>query len=321
MQKQYSKKYIIDTGIGLQDVDHLQNSAYYSNESDKYIRGEISLDELNDRIRTYYKKKQDVEERTEEADKVAVRISKLISEDAFTFSVGQLLSIHKYLFDGIFENAGKIRTYNFTKNEWALNNESVTYGDYRQLKEILQYDFESEKYFDYKSLSMDEVINHLAVFIANLWQSHVFEEGNTRTTAVFVIKYLRSLGFDVSNDLFAKNAWYFRNALVRANYSNIQKGIYEDRSYLIMFLRNLLLNEKHALANKELLITDKTVLQPDSNEIRIQKLMQQNPHIKLDDIAAELQISVRTVKSIVAVLKQKKRIERIGGKKYGYWKT
>ena len=168
---------------------------------------------------------------------------------------------------------------------------------------------------------MDEVINHLAVFIANLWQSHVFEEGNTRTTAVFVIKYLRSLGFDVSNDLFAKNAWYFRNALVRANYSNIQKGIYEDRSYLIMFLRNLLLNEKHALANKELLITDKTVFQPDSNEIRIQKLMQQNPHIKLDDIAAELQISVRTVKSIVEQLKQEKRIERIGGKKYGYWKT
>lgn len=305
----------------MQDVDHLKNSGYFSNEAKRYIQGEITLDELGERIETYYQAKPNEEERTEEADKVAVRISKLISEDAFTFTVGQLISIHKYLFEGIYENAGRIRDYNFTKEEWILNNASVTYGDYRQLKDTLNYDFESEKYYDYKKLSIDETINHLAVFIANLWQNHIFEEGNTRTTAVFVIKYLRSLGFDVTNDMFAKNAWYFRNALVRANYSNIQKGIYEDRTYLIMFLRNLLLNEKNTLNNKDLCITDQSDSHPVSNQSRVQELMEKNPRVKLDEISDELNVSLRTVKSLVASLKQEQKIERIGGRKTGYWKT
>ena len=321
MENQYSKKYIIETGTGLQDVDRLKNSAYFTDEAERYIRGEISLDELDGIIESYYKGRSDSKERTEEADKVAVRISKLISEDAFTFSVGQFLSINKYLFDGIYKHAGKIRTYNFTKEEWVLNKASVIYGDYRQIRETLEYDFESEKNYNYKNLSTDEIINHLAIFIANLWQNHVFEEGNTRTTAVFVIKYLRSLGFDVTNDLFAKNAWYFRNALVRANYANIQSGIYEDRSYLIMFLRNLLLKEKNKLSNRDLRIENKTTSSPLTREDSIMKLMQQNPKIKLEDISAELNISPRTVKSEVAILKQDSKVERVGGRKSGHWKV
>ena len=321
MENQYSKKYIIETGTGLQDVDRLKNSAYFTDEAERYIRGEISLDELDGIIESYYKGRSDSKERTEEADKVAVRISKLISEDAFTFSVGQFLSINKYLFDGIYKHAGKIRTYNFTKEEWILNKASVIYGDYRQIRETLEYDFESEKNYNYKNLSTDEIINHLAIFIANLWQNHVFEEGNTRTTAVFVIKYLRSLGFDVTNDLFAKNAWYFRNALVRANYANIQSGIYEDRSYLIMFLRNLLLKEKNKLSNRGLRIENKTTSSPLTREDSIMKLMQQNPKIKLEDISAELNISPRTVKSEVEILKQDSKVERVGGRKSGHWKV
>ena len=296
MENRYSNKYILETGIGLQDVDHLKNSSYFIQESEKYLRGEISLDELDDIVSSYYASKPSVEGRSEEADKISIRIARLISEDSFTFTVGQLLTIHKTLFDGVLEHPGQLRTYNFSKKEWVLDGASVTYGDFRDLEMTLQYDFDAEKRFDYSRLSMDETIERLAVFIANLWQIHVFEEGNTRTTAVFAIKYLRSLGFDVTNDTFAKNAWYFRNALVRANYTNIQKGIYEDRSYLIKFLRNLLLGESNPLQNKELHIVPSSPGKGDTREVRLLSLLKNNPSTKTEELAKELGVSLRTIK-------------------------
>ena len=320
MENKYSNKYLVETGIGLQDVDGLKNSSYFVNESERYIRGEITLDELENIISTYYKNKPDEEERSEEADTVASRIAKIISYDSFSFTVGQLVSIHKQLFDGLYNHAGKLRTYNFSKKEWILDGASVFYGDYRLLEMTLQYDFDLEKRFDYKGLTIDEIIDHLSIFISNLWQIHPFEEGNTRTTAVFIIKYLRSLGFDITNDTFAKNAWYFRNALVRANYKNLRKNIFEDRSFLIKFLRNLLLNENNLLENKELHISYVPLKKDDSREHRIISLIKNNPHIKLEDIASELGVSLRTVKSLIAALTQNHKIERVDGKKYGYWK-
>lgn len=320
MKNKYSNKYILDTGIGLQDVDKLSPSTYFKQESERYIKGEIDIDELDRIITSYYKNKPDVEERSEEADKVAIRIAKIISDDAFTFTVGQLLTIHKELFDGIIENAGEFRTYNFTKREWVLDGASVTYGDYRELSQTLQYDFSVEKNFDYSKLSMDEIINHLAVFISNLWQIHIFSEGNTRTTAVFFIKYLRKLGFDVTNDTFAKNAWYFRNSLVRANYSNVSKGIFEDRSYLVKFLRNLLLNEDNELLNRELHI-DSSIndSKETTKETRVLNLIKKNPKINVDDLSKELSVSPRTIKNILSILKNKKAIKRVNGNRYGYW--
>ena len=320
MENKYSNKYLVETGIGLQDVDGLKNSSYFVNESERYIRGEITLDELENIISTYYKNKPDEEERSEEADTVASRIAKIISYDSFSFTVGQLVSIHKQLFDGLYNHAGKLRTYNFSKKEWILDGASVFYGDYRLLEMTLQYDFDLEKRFDYKGLTIDEIIDHLSIFISNLWQIHPFEEGNTRTTAVFIIKYLRSLGFDITNDTFAKNAWYFRNALVRANYKNLRKNIFENRSFLIKFLRNLLLNENNLLENKELHISYVPLKKDDSREHRIISLIKNNPHIKLEDIASELGVSLRTVKSLIAALTQNHKIERVDGKKYGYWK-
>ncbi len=231
----YSNKYILETGIGLQEVDHLKNSPYFNQESNRYINGEISLDELDQIITSYYQSLPVVENRAEEADKISIRIGQLISEDSFTFSVGQYISIHSFLFKGILKGAGQLRTFNFGKNEWVLDGASVMYGDYRELAATLEYDFEVEKNYKYAGKSIDEIIKHLAIFISNLWQIHAFEEGNTRTTAVFTIKYLRSLGFDVNNDTFAKNSWYFRNALVRANYNNLTKGIAEDRTYIELF--------------------------------------------------------------------------------------
>lgn len=321
MENKYTNRYILETGIGLQDVDHLKNSSYFLQESERYLKGEISLDELDDIVNSYYKSKSAVGDRSEEADKISIRIARIINDDYFTFTVGQLLSIHRILFEGILEHPGQLRTYNFSKKEWVLDGASVIYGDYHELEATLQYDFDVEKRFDYSRLSIDEIIEHLAIFIANLWQIHVFEEGNTRTTAVFAIKYLRSLGFDVTNDTFAKNAWYFRNSLVRANYTNLQKGIYEDRSYLIKFLKNLLLNENNRLENKELHVVPLSSGLTETKEARLLRLLKGNPFLKTDELAMKLGVSLRTIKSIIAALRKDGKLERVGGKKYGHWEV
>ncbi len=320
MKNKYSNKYIIETGIGLQDVDGLKNSSYFLNETSRYIKGEITLDELDQIVNSYYQDKTTVEDRSEEADKVSVRIAKIISEDSFTFSVGQLLTIHRFLFHDVLESAGKLRTYNFSKKEWVLDGASVTYGDYRELEMTLQYDFELERKYRYDKLSLDDTIEHLAVFVSNLWQIHAFGEGNTRTVAVFFIKYLRSMGFDVTNDTFAKNAWYFRNSLVRSNYTNVSKGIYEDRSYLIRLLRNLLLGENHMLKNRELHINTGGFIGNNSRESRIVALIKENPHITTLELANKLGVSERTIKNVIKILVNNKTIKRLNGKRYGYWK-
>ena len=320
MENKYSKKYLIETGIGLQDVDGLKNSRYFLSQADKYINGEISLEDLDKLINSYYENKPGEDERTEEADIVSNRIAQIISDDSFTFTVGQLVSIHKRLFEGVFGHAGKLRDYNFIKREWVLDGRSVIYGDYHELQTTLEYDFELERKFRYSSLSMDEIINHLATFVSNLWQIHAFQEGNTRTTAVFFIKYLRSLGFDVTNDVFAKNAWYFRNALVRANFKYVSKGISGDKSFIILFLRNLLLNEHNVLKNRDLRINiDKNNNEPLSRESRILELMKTNPKISVDELANRIGVSPRTIKSLIAILVQESKIKRVNGKRYGYW--
>ncbi len=244
--------------IGLQDVDGLKPSEYLYETAKKNIDGEISVDEAGDLINSYYeskKERSETEMRTEEADKVSTRIAKILSEKAFTFSQAQYLSIHRELFRGIYSHAGKMRDYNITKKEWVFDGDTVSYGGALDLRETLDYDFSQEREFRYKGLTMDETIHHLAVFISRLWQIHVFGEGNTRTTAVFFIKYLRTLGFEAENDLFAEHSWYFRNALVRANYNNIKNGVYETTEFLEKFLRNLLLDEKNELHNREMHIS------------------------------------------------------------------
>ena len=251
------KGYIWQTAIGLQDVDGLKPSEYLIETAKKNIDGDITLEEANDLIHSYYESKNarlDIEDRTEEADKVSARIAQILSEDAFVFSPNQLIAIHRRLFDGIYKFAGVIRDYNISKREWVLQGKSVVYAGSDMIRDTLNYDFDLEKSFDYSALSIDESIKHITGFIANMWQIHPFGEGNTRTTAVFAIKYLRSLGFNVTNTLFADNSWYFRNALVRANYADIQNGIYEDRSFLEKFFRNLILGENNELKNRYLLI-------------------------------------------------------------------
>ena len=252
------KGYAWSTAIGLQAVDGLKPSKYLIDTAIKNIEGKITMKEAQNLIDSYYEERPvhlSDDERTEEADKVSLRIVEILSETAFSFSPNEYIAIHRKLFQGIYNHAGKIRDYNITKKEWVLDGATVVYGSASELRATLEYDFSQEKDFSYKGLSMDEIIHHLAVFISRLWQIHIFGEGNTRTTAVFFIKYLRTLGFAATNDIFAENAWYFRNALVRANYTNLQKGIYETTEYLELFLRNLLLNEQNELQNRNLHIS------------------------------------------------------------------
>ena len=287
------KGYIWQTAIGLQDVDGLRPSEYLIETAKKNIDGDITLEEAYELIHSYYESKTariDAENRTEEADKVSARIAQILSEDAFVFSPEQLIAIHRRLFEGIYKFAGKIRDYNISKKEWVLKGKSVVYAGSDMIRDTLNYDFDTERHFDYSGLGIDKSIRHISEFISNLWQIHPFGEGNTRSTAVFSIKYLRSLGFEVSNTLFAENSWYFRNALVRANYSDIQKGIVEDKSYLEQFFRNLLLGEHHELKNRYLLID--TEIQP-SKKIGDKE--------KIGDKKSA--INVRTRQAIIAFIK------------------
>ena len=273
------KGYAWHTAIGLQAVDGLKTSEYLISTAVRNIEGEISFKEADALLQSYYEENSshDEDDRTEEADKVSVRIAALLSEKAFSFTPNEYISIHRKLFTGIYSHAGRIRDYNITKREWVLDGATVLYGSATELRATLEYDFSEERKFSYKGLSMDEMIRHLAFFVSRLWQIHVFGEGNTRTTAVFFIKYLRTLGFDVTNDIFAENAWYFRNSLVRANYSDLKNGIHKTTEFLELFLRNLLLNEQNPLHNRTLHISgafkapEKANIETEKANIEIQK--------------------------------------------------
>ncbi len=321
----YYKTYAWKTAIGLQKVDGLEPSEYLIKTAEQSINGDISFDDAHRLITSYYKENKSQSERTEEADKVSVRIAQIISENSFVFSPIELITIHKRLFEGIYSHAGRIRDYNISKQEWVLDGDTVIYGNAYNLRETLDYDLNLEKNFNYTGLSTEDIIKHIARFISNLWQIHIFGEGNTRTTAVFLIKYLSKLGFNVTNDIFAENSWYFRNALVRANYNNRTKNVTETTYYLELFLRNLLLDEDNILSNREMHIAYKEVEDTPGDltdrEKAIIDLIKANPEITLTEISEKIDKSLRTVKNAMKTLQKKGIVERIGGKKTGSWKV
>ena len=342
---------------GLQQVDGLTPSAYLYETAKRNIEGEISIEEAKKLIDSYYESKTfrtEDDDDTEEADKVSARITELLSEKSFSFTPNQLLSIHERLFKGVFYKvkAGKFRDYNITKKEWVLNGDTVLYANADLIKETLKYDFETEKNFDYSKLTKENAIKHITRFVANMWQIHPFGEGNTRTTAVFTIKYLRSLGFNVNNEPFEKHSWYFRNALVRANYTNMQKGIYMNTEYLEKFFRNILLDENNELKNRYIHIdydeyikkfgdnqksseinqpindTQKsheshskvtvnlTVVQQD-----IITAIKQNQFVSQTEIAKELSLARETVNRNMKKMQEQGIIQRIGADKNGRWEV
>ena len=250
------------TAIGLQAVDGLTTSEYLLETAKENIEGKITDNEANAQISNYYEDCCDryvIEAGTKEADIVAGRIASLLAEKTFSFTPAFWMSVHRYLFKDVFMHAGKIRTYNIYKNEWVLNGKSVFYASYDSIPMTMEYDFKTEAAFSYKNLSKDDISRHLAQFTCDIWQIHPFGEGNTRSTAVFLIKYLSLLGYSINQECFAKKSWYFRNALVRANYNDFQNDIYATTIYLEKFFENLLFGGKNELKNRYLHIDWKDI--------------------------------------------------------------
>ncbi len=327
------------TAIGLQAVDGLQTSAYLLDTAKAHIEQKISIDEVQKRIESYYEQlteRTKIEEDTKEADVVSARIAKLLGEKAFQFSTIEWLTIHRRLFEGVFSHAGQIRKYNITKKEWILKGDTVTYASWNSIRDIMEYDFAVEKQFSYDGVSVEAAVKHLAKFASDIWQIHPFREGNTRATAVFMIKYMKTFGFKVNNDAFEKNSWYFRNALVRANYNDLQKGIYATTKFLELFFSNLILGTEYELKNRSMHVdyTDFENLQSvnskiqnsqfDTLECTLEELavlerIFKNPSIKQKELAAETGKSLSTIKRIMDSLQKKEYIRRVDGKRYGKW--
>ena len=347
------------TAIGLQQVDGLEPSAYLYETARRNIEGEISIDEANRLVNNYYETRSDLngEERTEEADKVSARIARILSEKSFRFSPSYLIAIHKELFDGIYRFSGVLRDYDITKKEWVLRGDTVLYGAAFELRSALDYDFEQERRFRYQGLTPRETVAHIAFFVSRLWQIHPFAEGNTRTTAVFTVKYLRTLGFEVHNGPFEKNSYYFRNALVRANYTNLNKGIRETPVFLENFFDNLLFDRHHELKNRYLHIDCKKNPQSvedlsvhygnshrfppskknsandsvndsvndsaklTSNQQSILNQIKNNPYITQTELAERIGISVSTVIRNMNTLRKVGLLQRVGADKNGCWQV
>jgi fido (protein-threonine AMPylation protein) len=337
------KGIIWGTAIGLQQVDGLKPSQYLIETAKLNIEGEISVEEVKTRIDTYYKtqispQNNTEDDRTEEADKVSARIAEILFEKTFSLSPAEYYGIHRRLFRDIYQFAGKIRDYNITKSEWVLNGETVLYSSSDLIKETIEYDFRVEKNFSYKGLTKQEQIEHIAQFISDIWQIHAFGEGNTRTTAVFAIKYLRTFGFKVDNEPFSEHSWYFRNALVRANYNNLTKNIHATPKYIMRFFGNLLLDEQNVLKNREIHIkftppanvpinvpiNDENVpINVPINDNDLEKTVLdsiiENPNITYQDIAVKIKKDRKTVQRAIQKLKAKEMICRTGSNKKGTW--
>ena len=343
------------TAIGLQAVDGLQPSAYLIDVAKRNIKGEISLDETRKLIDSYYQSKTvrtPKDEDEEEADKVSANIAKILASKTFAFNTNGYVSLHRRIFEGVFKHAGEIRQYDIAKKEWVLEGDSVNYLNWEDLRRALDWDIEQEKNFSYKGLTDDEKIEHIAKFISGIWQIHAFREGNTRTTAIFTIQYLRSLGYEVNNEMFAKHSWYFRNALVRANYRNINKDIEYSPIYLVRFFRNLLLGESWVLKNRYLHIdpTDEWKVQPrlatpqvphtphqkvdrkggqktekvgrkggQKTKESILSLIASDPFVTTNEMSKRLKINRSAISKHIKKLKEDHIIERIGPDKGGKW--
>ena len=332
------------TAIGLQAVDGLKTSAYLLDTAKEHIEGKLSIDEAQKRIQSYYEQRTDraeVEHDTKEADIVSARIAQLLGEKAFQFSPAEWLTIHRRLFEGVFSHAGRIRDYNITKKEWVLKGDTVTYASWNSIRETLEYDFSAEKQFSYEGLSVDAAVRHLAKFTSDIWQIHPFGEGNTRATAVFMLKYMKTFGFKVNNDPFESNSWYFRNALVRANYNDLQNGVYATTKFLELFFSNLILGTEYELKNRYMhldyipeqgspVVQSAIEKNPKGkictlncplDELAVLQLIMENPDITQKEIANKVGKSERTIKNKVASLKEKGYIRRLNGKRNGRWEV
>ena len=343
------------TAIGLQAVDGLKPSQYLIETAQRNIEGEITIDEVQELLRSYYASETNrnrIENDDEEADKAAANIKRILSTNTLAFNTNGYIATHRRIFEGVFKHAGELRKYDITKKEWVLKGDTVNYLNWEDLRRALDYDIQQERDFSYKGLTDEEKVRHLCRFTAGLWQIHAFREGNTRTTAVFLIQYLRSIGYKVNNDMFAYHSWYFRNALVRANYKNSDLGIDYDYQYLERFFFNLLLGDDNELKNRYLIINapdnwnstqendgctqerlgkniddileklgkraDQLGKKLGKNKVEIIKLIHQNPTISSVEMAKQIGISSTAIDNNIKQMRDV-FIRRIGPKNGGHW--
>lgn len=331
---QQEKSYAWRTAIGLQDVDGLKPSDYLIDAAKRNIEGDITLQQVKELIDQYYQSKSirnKQDEETEEADKVSARIAEILTEPTFNFSPDYFIQIHKRLFSGVFKHAGELRTYDITKKEWVLDGDTVLYSSHEMLYQTLEYDFREERQMDYTTLDAEPAVKHICRFVSGIWQIHPFCEGNTRTTSVFAIKYLKNFGFNINNDVFAQNAWYLRNALVRANYVNYAHGIAATTVFLERFFENLLFGANHELRNRDMHVENiqsaknefskcqNDTLKVTLEEQALMNYVKDNPNTTQLAIAEHIGKSVRTVKRMMSALSQKGFLKRENGKRNGRW--
>ena len=341
--------------IGLQKVDGLTPSRYLIDVAKRHIEGDISGAAATRMIDKYYETKagHDMPEDVKEADRVSARINEVIEEEGFNLSPTCLIGLHGLIFEGVFPHAGSIREMNLRKREWVLRGDSVTYGHAPMIEKTLEYDFDREREFSYANKGKKEIVSHFARFISGIWQIHPFREGNTRTTAVFAIKYLKSMRIEVSNDIFAEHSWFFRNALVRANYENPLKGYHRDLEPLERFFRNLIMGERNELKNRYLLagISDDeraalgkglegaTKKRPEKSGQkkvvrkaaakksgqktvgRILALLRQHPELTQKDLVQGLGINRSAIQRHLSNLKSAGKLCRVGPDKGGHWEV
>ena len=321
------------TAIGLQQVDGLRPSQYLLDVAQRNIEGDITIDEVRQMLDTYYQNKSNRtpgDDDVFECDKASANIKKILAANTFAFNANGFIATHRRIFEGVFKHAGELRKYDITKKEWVLRGDTVSYLNWEDLRRAIDYDIRQEKEFNYKGLTVEEKINRICRFVSGLWQIHPFREGNTRTTAVFTIQYLRSMRYDVTNDMFKSHSWYFRNALVRANYKNVRLGIDYDFSFLERFFRNLLLDEHNELKNRYMLINapegweetgvkptttdDKPTITDDKPTI-ILAYMKEKGHCKTAELSALLGLKPTQTKAYLYKLLQEGKIVAHGANK------
>lgn len=230
------KQDLWDIAVGLNKVDNLTQSEEFYKLAKEQVEGKKTYEEVRKNLHVYYQKNSAAPEK--EADLAATRMTEFLAAGGgMSLNTGYFKSIHKFLFQDWEENKeyiGQFRDYNIHKAERILNGDSIDYVDYSSLEETLTFDFEQERKYTYKDITKDNFIKHIATFTSHIWQVHPFIEGNTRTTAIFIIKYLQQKRIKTDNTIFKNNSQYFRDALVAANSVN------ENYAYLYAFFEQVL---------------------------------------------------------------------------------
>ena len=251
------KAYVWAAALGLQATDGLRTSYEMRRTARQYIEGRLTIDEVRQHINEYYKSNPPAttdKEKEQEADKVACNIADVLFNKQLDFSTDGYLNLHRQIFDGVYDHAGQLRATDIVKSEWVLEKDTVFYLHWEELRMALDSNFQFERNQHYDELNKEDLLEWIAFFTAGIWHIHPFNEGNTRTIAVFSILLLRPLGYDIHTDVFADHSWYFRNAMVRANYMNELKHIHVNPDFLIRFYRNWMFGDQWDLRNRYLAI-------------------------------------------------------------------